>query len=176
MEKKYNSWKSLFLFCLGLFLASAFCMKWLEPSFIHNGNLFTIIGLELTYSKEQIFAIFSGIDPHVKSLLRYQLIFDFVFMVGVYPGILALNRMAGIKTGNAKIKSMLHIVSLLQLVAWACDIIENLYLLKWIDNPTTINNLTFYHFIVIAKWAIALAGICTALLFIFRKKGALLKS
>jgi len=176
MEKKYNSWKSLFLFCLGLFLASAFCMKWLEPSFIHNGKLFTIIGLELTYSKEQIIAILSGIDPHVKSLLRYHLIFDFVFMTGVYPGIMALNRMAATKTRNTKIKKMLLIVSLLQLVAWACDIVENKYLLKWIDDPTTVSNLAFYHFIVTAKWAIALAGIFTALLYIFRKRDALLKS
>jgi hypothetical protein len=30
MSTNYQNWLKLFLFCLGLFIASAFCMKWME--------------------------------------------------------------------------------------------------------------------------------------------------
>ena len=176
MEKKYFRWRSLFLFCLGLFLASAFCMKWIESSFIHNGKLFTILGLELTYSKEQIISILSGIDTPIKSLLRYQLIFDFIFMLGVYPGIAALNRMAAFKVQSIRLKKFLLLMAFLQLIAWGCDISENLFLLNWLKKPDAINHLSTYHLIVIVKWGIALLGIITGLFFIFRKNTNMSKS
>ncbi|MEK7226966.1 MAG: hypothetical protein AAB221_14955, partial [Bacteroidota bacterium] len=70
----------IFILCLGLFAASAFCMKWIEADFIQAGEKFTIIGLEISYPKEKVSNILAGLDDHVKALLRYQLVFDFVFM------------------------------------------------------------------------------------------------
>ena len=67
MILNYKHWKTLFLVCLGITVGSAFCMKWMESDFLHNGKLFTIIGLEITYSKEKIIEIFSGITPAINA-------------------------------------------------------------------------------------------------------------
>jgi hypothetical protein len=93
----YKGWKNIFLLCLGIFAGTGFCMKWVEGDFVQNGSLFTIIGLEISYPKEQVSAILSGLDGPVKTILRYHLCFDFAFMLGVYPGIAALCRWPGIK-------------------------------------------------------------------------------
>ncbi len=61
MDTGYKNLQKLFLFCLGLFAGTAFCMKWMESDFVHNGSLFTIIGLEISYSKEKIISILSWI-------------------------------------------------------------------------------------------------------------------
>jgi hypothetical protein len=45
---KPRRWKNLFLFCFGLSLGTAICMKMLEPRFQAGGSTFTIIGLEIT--------------------------------------------------------------------------------------------------------------------------------
>ena len=59
-------WKKLFLFSFGLAIGSAFCMKWLETEFWMRNEKFTIIGLELFYSKEKVIDILSNTDNHVK--------------------------------------------------------------------------------------------------------------
>ena len=85
MNTEYNRWKKLFIFCLGLAMASAFCMKWMESDFWVGDEKFDILGLELFYPAKKVAAILSGIDPHVKTILGYHLSFDFAFMAGVYP-------------------------------------------------------------------------------------------
>ena len=57
-----------------------------------------------------------------------------------------------------------------QLLAWAFDIIENYYLLSWIQQPQIGNEFVLYHFIVGAKWIIALAGVLAAIPFVMRHK------
>ena len=94
MPHTASHWKKLFLFCLGLALGTSFCMKWLERSFYANDELFTIMGLELFYPKEKLIAILTGMDAHVKAILRFHLHFDFAFMAGVFPGIAAACMMA----------------------------------------------------------------------------------
>lgn len=156
-------WKRLFLFCLGLFLASAFCMKWMEKDLVQNGSLFTIIGLEISYPAEKITAILSGLDAPVKTILRYHLSFDFVFMAGVYPGIACMCMMARQKWSGKKISYLLVPMALLQPVAWACDIAENCFLLKWTADPASVSQFGLYHTVVYVKWLIALAGVLLAL-------------
>jgi hypothetical protein len=158
MNMGNNSWKGLLLFCLGLSIAAAFCMKWLEAEFLFNGEKFTMIGLEISYSKEKIAAILTGIDSHTKSVLSYQLYFDFVFMAGVYPGIAALCMIAGEKPESTVFRKILFLLALIQTLAWIADIRENLYLLKWIKQPAMYDNFNLYHFIVYGKWMIALTG------------------
>ena len=171
MTLNYKKWQKLFLFCSGIFVAAAFCMKWMENDFRQGGSLFTIIGLEISYSKQKVISILSGLDEHVKTILRYHLYFDFAFMAGVYPGIASLCMMAKEKINNKKVRRFLFLLASLQLVAWGCDVYENMCLLKWIKTPAIISGFDFYHFIVGLKWIIALAGALTATgCFLFGKK------
>ena len=163
MVTNYKGWKKLFLFCLGLFAGTAFCMKWMEGDFLQNGAKFTIIGLEVSYPKEKVATILAGLDGTVKTILRYHLSFDFAFMAGVYPGIAALCIMARAKSSNSILRKVLVAFALLQLIAWGCDIAENNYLFRWIKNPTIGNEFGFYHLVVYTKWIIALAGALIAI-------------
>lgn len=170
MNTNYKYWRRIFLFSLGLFIGSAFCMKWMESDFVQNGSLFTIIGLEISYPKEKVIHILSGLDPAVKNILKYHLSFDFAFMVGVYPGIAALCMMARNKSVNNALRKLLLILALLQLVAWGCDICENWYLLKWINNPTIGTDFITYHFIVTLKWILALMAALVAIPLAIRSR------
>ncbi len=170
MSINYKRWQKLFLFCFGLFASAAFCMKWMEGDFWQGGQKFTIIGLEITDSKDEVTAILSGLDEHVKTILRYHLSFDFAFMAGVYPGIAALCMMAREKTSKSLLRKILFALAALQTVAWACDIAENYYLLEWIKNPVIGNEFGLYHFIVFAKWGIALTAALIAIPLAMRKR------
>ena len=170
MNLNYNRWKRLFFFALGLLIGTGFCMKWMEADLFLSGQKFTILGLEFFYPKEKVAIILKGIDDHVKTILRYHLNFDFAFMGGVYPGIVALCMMAKEKAQDNRIKKMLVIVSASQLIAWGSDITENLYLLKWAKNSTIGNDFGQYHFIVAAKWVIAITGVLVAIPFALRHR------
>ncbi|MGQ0740558.1 MAG: hypothetical protein ACT4OJ_16030 [Bacteroidota bacterium] len=166
----YKGWKNLFLFCLGLFAGTAFCMKWMERDFIHNGSLFTIIGLEISYPKEQVASILSGLDGQVKTILRYHLSFDFAFMLAVYPGIAALCMMAREKAGSKIVRQVLYWLAFSQIIAFACDVYENCCLLRWIKEPQSITGFSFYHLAVMVKWGLALAAALLAIPLSFRKR------
>jgi hypothetical protein len=172
MAINYKLWQKIFLFCLGLFVATAFCMKWMEGDFVQNGQKFTIIGLEISYSKEKLAAILAGLDEHVKTILRYHLSFDFVFMAGVYPGIAALCMMARHKLAAAGIRKILLVLAVLQMLAWGCDIFENYCLLKWIKDPVIGDEFNFYHIVVSVKWIFVLTGALFAVPLAVRKRKA----
>lgn len=168
MRVTVKSWKNLFLFCLGLAIAAAFCMKWMENDLVFRGEKFTILGLELFYPAEKISAVLSGLDGHVKTILRYHLSFDFAFMAGVYPGISALCIMVGGRARSNLLRKMAQLLAALQLLAWAGDIVENYYLLQWINRPVAGDEFTSYHICVYMKWAIALAGILFSIVVALR--------
>ncbi|MCX6317140.1 MAG: hypothetical protein NTW29_07605 [Bacteroidetes bacterium] len=163
-------WKKIFLFCSGLFLASAFCMKWMEGDLVQDGSLFTIVGLEVSYPAEKISALLASLDPPVRSILRYHLSFDFVFMAGVYPGIASLCMLARQKWAGRRVSSLLGGLALLQLVAWGCDIAENVLLLKWTAEPGSVSSFGLYHTLVYVKWLIALIGVLTAITFLLIRR------
>ena len=170
MRSKTIHWNRLFLFCAGLFIASAFAMKWMETDLVFNNKPISIFGLELFYSKEKIVEIFSGIDARIKTILGYHLYFDFIFMAGVYPGIASLCMMASEKVNGRVIKIILFGLAFLQLAGWGFDITENYYLLKWLKQPVIGEEFGFYHVVVYTKWAIALTGIFFALGLIIVKR------
>ncbi len=175
MDITNKKWQKLFLFCLGLFAAAAFCMKWMEGDFRQGGSLFTITGLEISYPKEKVFSILTGLDDHVKAILRYHLFFDFAFMAGVYPGITALCMMARKRILNHTLKKILFALAALQLVAWGCDIYENYCLLKWLQKPVIGDEFGLYHIVVSAKWIIAVtAALLSGIVFLatIKKKRA----
>lgn len=158
MKVNSSNWKRLFLFCLGLFVASSFAMKWMESDLVYNNEAISIFGLELFYPAEKIEAIFSGIDLRVKTILTYHLSFDFIFMAGCFPGIACLCMIAAEKVTSRTFKRILFAFAFLQLFAWGFDIVENYYLLSWLKSPEIGKEFAFYHFVVYSKWAIALAG------------------
>lgn len=157
----------LLLFCSGIFIGTAFCMKWVEPAFLSNGSTFSIIGLEITYPREKVLSILGNLSLPVKTNLQNHLVFDFVFMAGVYPGIAALCMMARKKVTSNAAKNLFLILALLQAAAWFFDIRENLYLLNWL-NDTTITASAFdnYHQIVFSKWILALVAILLAVIML----------
>jgi hypothetical protein len=166
MKNDFPRWQRLFLFCLGLFLAGAFAMKWMENDLIYNNGKISIFGLELFYPKEKIVEIFSGITDKVKTILGYHLSFDFIFMAGVYPGIACLCMMAREKVKSKTLKIILFLFASLQIVAWAFDITENYYLLKWLKIPMIGDEFGFYHVVVYSKWIIALTGALFAIVIL----------
>jgi hypothetical protein len=170
MDLNYKRWQKLFLFCSGLALGAAFCMKWMETDLWQGGEKFTVIGLEITYSADKLNSIMMGLSEQVRTILRYHLHFDYAFMAGVYPGIAALCMMAREKTVNESWKKLLFIIALLQTLAWACDIFENRYLLKWMSSPVTWDAYQVYHVIVWTKWIIALSAIIIVIPFFVRRK------
>ena len=169
MNLNYQRWKKLFLFGLGLVVSSSFCMKWMENSFWLQNEKFSILGLELFYPKEKIMTILSGIDGHVKAILRYHLTFDFAFMAGVYPGIAALCMMAREKVMSGLLKRILFIFAALQLLAWGCDVAENSFLFKWIRQPKIGNEFLLYHIIVWTKWILAVVAALLAIPMALRR-------
>src|SRR5678809_1449629 len=112
MKNDLHRWQRLFLFCLGLFIAGAFAMKWMENDLLFNNEKISIFGLELFYTKEKIVEIFSGINDKVKT---------------------------------KNLKMILFLLASFQLGAWAFDITENYYLLKWLKNPVIGDEFGFYH-------------------------------
>ena len=169
MNLNYQRWKKLFLFSLGLAVSSSFCMKWIENGFWFQDEKFSILGLELFYPKEKIMTILSGIDGHVKTILRYHLTFDFAFMAGVYPGIAALCMMAREKVMSISLKRILFMFAALQLLAWGCDVAENSFLFKWIRHPQIENEFSLYHVIVCTKWALAIVAALFAIPLALRR-------
>ena len=170
MNLSFRHWKSIFLFAAGLFIGAAFCMKWMEDDLQVNGEKFTILGLELFYSKEKVASILKNLDSPVQTILRYHLFFDFAFMAGVYPGITSLCMMAREKLVSPFLKRILFVVAWFQLLAWGFDIIENYYLLSWVQEPQPGNEFALYHFLVGAKWIIALTGVLLSAPFVLRRK------
>lgn len=172
MTANVFNWKKLFWFCLGLTLASAFCMKWIEEDFISNGKLFSIMDLELHLDKDGLVKLFAGMDDKARTILDYHLHFDFFFMAGVFPGTAAICMLTREKIEKKIIRALLFAIACVQLAAWSFDIYENLHLLKWMNDPASIDNLDFYHTLVRSKFIIALSGIPASLaaIIFFRKK------
>jgi len=166
MKNDLSRWQRLFLFCLGLFIAGAFAMKWMENDLLFNNEKISIFGLELFYPKEKIVEIFSGISDKVKTILSYHLSFDFIFMAGCYPGIACLCMMASTKVASKNLKRILFIFAFLQLFGWTFDVLENYYLLKWLKNPVIGDEFGFYHVIVYSKWIIAITGALFAIVIL----------
>jgi hypothetical protein len=138
-------------------------MQWLASDFWLNDERFSILGLELFYSKKEALAVLTGIKQPAKIALNYQLIFDFICMAGFYPGIASLCMLVREKISGKVFSNILFALATLQLVAWAFDIVENSYLLKWLSHPQIDeDDFSMYRNLVALKWIIALLGILAA--------------
>jgi hypothetical protein len=166
MRAAYQRWLKLFLFSSGIAIASCFIMQWLAGDFWMGEEKFSILGLELFYSKKQVIDVLTHIKQPAKIALNYQLIFDFAFMAGVYPAIASLCMMVREKTRGNPTRNFLFALAMLQPIAWAFDVTENIYLLDWMDKPEIGDEFSMYHNIVAAKWIIALVGFLSAMIFL----------
>lgn len=166
-QKQLNSW---LLFFTGILIGTMFCMKMLEPHFVHNGKLFTIIGIEMVYNEGYFISLLSGLESDVLRLLKFHLYADFVFMAGVYPAIAVLCLKARLKHSVPFLRNLLLVLALLQAGAWICDILENLYILRQLNKPVSSGGFGVYHFVVWTKWLLALAGLFTALILMLKRK------
>jgi len=163
MQSLYARWRSLFLVCFGITIATMFIMEWLAGDFWLNDQKFSILGLELFYSKRHALDVLTQIKQPARIALNYQLVFDFVFMTGIYPAIASLCMMARENLRNVVWRNILFALAMLQPVAWAFDISENIFLLSWVEKPVIGDEFSTYHTIVAAKWLIALTGALTAM-------------
>ena len=163
MQPSQIRWRDLFLLCFGIAISSTFIMQWLATDFWIGDEKFSIFGLELFYSKRRIIGILTQIKQPARIALNYQLIFDFAFMTGVYPGIACLCMLAREKIISPGMRNILFALAMLQPVAWAFDVVENTYLMSWVAKPQIGAEFGMYHNIVAAKWLIALSGAITAI-------------
>jgi hypothetical protein len=163
MRSFHSRWRSLFLFSLGVAISTTFIMQWLATDFWLGDRKFSILGLELFYSKKQVIEVLTQIKQPARIALNYQLIFDFAFMTGIYPAIASLCMLVRENIKNPVYRNLLFAVAMVQPVAWAFDITENIFLLAWMDKPEVGEDFGMYHNIVAAKWLIALAGALCAL-------------
>ena len=171
MKSLYIPWRNLFLFCLGIAVATGFIMEWLANDFWLNDQKFSILGLELFYSKREVLEVLTQVKLPARMALNYQLIFDFAFMTGIYPGIASLCMMGREKTTKPFARNVLFALAMLQPIAWAFDITENIFLLSWLGKPEIGEEFGTYHNLVTAKWLIALAGAFAGIMaIIFRKR------
>ena len=81
------------------------------------------------------------------------------------------------KTIKPFARNVLFALAMLQPIAWAFAITENIFLLGWLSKPEIGEEFGTYHNLVTAKWLIALAGAFTAIIaIIFRKRKHYLKN
>ncbi len=168
----HKQFQRIFWVCFGLFAGSAFCMKWMEGDFISQDSKFSIIGLEISYSREKVQEVLAGLNDKGKTILSYHLYFDFAFMTGVYLGIMSLCMMARYKQVNVIFKNLLLVLTLLQIIAFVCDITENVYLLSWLKNSRVGDGFAAYHLVVVIKWSVALTGVLAGIIFSLRPGAA----
>ncbi len=156
-------WRKLFFACMGLAIGSAFCMKWMESDFWANGSRFTILGLEIFYSRQELVDVVKGMTAPVRLILRYHLSFDFAFMAGVYPAVVAALMLGREKMQTRKMKRFFLLLACLQFIAWACDVAENAYLFAWLERAPSEVEFGTYHLVVWMKWLLVLLGIAFAI-------------
>jgi hypothetical protein len=146
-------------------------MQWLATDFWLGDKNFSILGLELFYSKKHVIEVLTQIKEPARIALHYQLIFDFAFMTGIYPGIASFCMLVRENMRNPVYRNLLFALAMIQPVAWAFDITENIFLLSWLDKPEIGDEFGMYHNIVAAKWLIALAGALCAIVLGIAKVG-----
>ena len=132
---------------------------------------FPVSALELATYIKGIFALPAEFSAKTLRALKGQLYLDFLFMPAAYGSIFILCMKV-----SMKLTSFGHwvfaVLAWLQLIAWVCDIIENIYLLNKIHPEPVVSNTAVhkaYEMLEKCKWGIALtATICSiAAIFYF---------
>jgi hypothetical protein len=138
---------------------------------------FSIMELEIPSTPKELVNLIKGLyklpDDQFKktiSALKWQLYIDFLFMPFAYGSILLLCMQVSHKMNLSFGVNIFMIFAVLQLVAWLCDIIENIYLLRKIK-PDVVESSPAVHKAYLGmeciKWGIALISTICAVAAIF---------
>ncbi|RPD39668.1 hypothetical protein [Chitinophaga barathri] len=120
-------------------------------------RIFNILDLEFPVSDAELAGMIQNMLPGVRKAVRLHLWVDFLFMLGFYPFTAMLCLIIGYKTGiGAYFYSMM---AALQGVAWGCDILENIYLLRKLRKPEPGKQFGTYSFFVYTKFILCYAGL-----------------
>jgi hypothetical protein len=154
--------KLIRIFWILLLMTTIFsvCMQLISRGFHYEstGNHFTIFDLELPATQVVLKERIEDMSDQTKKNVQYQLLADFPFMASVYPGIAVLFLYCRAKVKSKKWKAVFLIAALLQIAPWAFDILENLRISCWLNDPDDPANFELFRFIVIAKVAVAAGG------------------
>lgn len=174
-----SSWP-LFCIAFGAMLFLTFIMSLQSVHFYTNDVIlrkFSIMELELPSTPTELVNCIKGLyklpDTQSKKAvkaLRGQLYIDFLFMPFAYGSIVLLCMQVSHKMNLTFGINVFMIFAFLQLVAWLCDIIENIYLLRKI-RPDVVESTTVVHKAYLCmeciKWGIALISTICAVAAIF---------
>lgn len=169
-----NGWL-WFCIALGVMLIITLVMKWQSKYFYTNDVIirkFGIIDLELPASPQEIVNIIKGIfllpkDSSQKALnsLKGRLLIDFIFMPAAYGAIFLLCMKVSWKMSSVG-HWLFAVLAWLQIIAWICDVIENIYLLNKIKPGILAPSIAVYKaymMMEIIKWAIILVSVVCSL-------------
>lgn len=156
-----------------LFILTSIIMGRLSGRFFTMGKVrqsFSIFDLEFPSKSSELMKLLRGIDDlptqdaqDSKAALRAHLIWDFVFMLGIYPLIFLLCWKASMKMDWIG-KGLFIGLAWAQVLPLLFDVAENIYLLRKVSKPETSTSAVHktYLRIVIGKWIIALIGLVCA--------------
>lgn len=167
MISKLETWR-VEIFCL-LISVILVTIVWMQALIIQIQERgipdFGIMQLELPKDEAALNSLIVELhDTSSVSLMQTNLFVDFAFMPAVY-GCVAFWLWLLRKRVDVRLKPILLIMSLMQIIPWILDIIENNLLLGAIRNPNYALEIDIYYFkiMVILKFLIACLGIGTAL-------------
>jgi hypothetical protein len=170
------------LFCIafGVMLFLRLIMSWQSVHFYTKDVIlrrFSIMELELPSTPTELVNLIKGLYklPDKQSVqavkaLKGQLYLDFLFMPFAYGAILLLCTLVSRKMNLTFGINIFMIFAFLQPVAWLCDIIENIYLLRKIRPDVEASTPAVhkaYLFMECIKWGIALISIISSVSAIF---------
>ena len=166
----HNGWM-WFCISFAVMLSVALIMKIQSRNFYTNDVVirkFTMMDLELPASAREIVNLIKGIyllpSKGIQKTLRSlkgQLYADFIFMPAAYGSIFLLCMQVSLKTSSTA-HWILAIIAWLQVMAWLCDIIENIYLLNKIRPDVVVSGNAIhnaYTILEFIKWSIILTGV-----------------
>jgi hypothetical protein len=166
-----NLW-TIFLVCMILFIVTTLIMKRIARRFVTippASKKFSIFRLEFPGSNAQLSSLVLQMSPVTKSSVRAHLYVDYFFMLAIYPAIAIVCYKTGLALYNSHTAAayFLFLMAAVQLVAFACDAIENIMLLQKLENIESwteqsherFSKIVFYKF-MIALFALATVGCC----------------
>lgn len=168
-----------FSICLADVIITSVIMSQQGKYFFYFDNekkKFSMLGLEFAAGRCYIYWVLSRIkllpgnlNQTVYKKLRAQLYTDFLFMPGAYIGIAIFCLIAAGIPGMPAAQ-LLTVLAYMQPIAWACDIIENIYLFRQVKKPVLPGALLFagYRLLEVLKWGLSGgAFLLAAALFIY---------
>ena len=174
-----NNWL-YFAIVFGLFLVISFIMIKLSGRFYTKDVVvrkFNIMELQVPATATELVNLIRGLyllppAQSVKAIgaLRTHLKLDFLFMPLAYGSVFLLNWKVAHKMEHPLGHYVFMAFAFLQFIAWLCDIIENIYLLKKIQpEPVKTDAETHRNYLRMEaiKWGIYLTGLVCAVSAIF---------